>query len=259
MEGPDAGVPMVPMPERVDRQVRLGPFPSARDALKFASYAAAGAVLAPFLSPFAWVPVLGVGFAVSVWRPDGQAIDERTAQMVLFFFRRWTRGPLTRREPAPDGRGTVVRLLGGATVVVVRSGGMPLAYRPPSDLGALMDRFRELLRATEGPIFLRASTVPLRSAPVRPPDLGGRDVEREAHRGYGELVLALCRRRTARRVDIALRCDGAGVDGERRLRERAESLAEHLTALGLSPVVLKDRRLAEAVRAFGWTPAGGPA
>src|SRR5208282_2604654 len=73
MEGPSAGVPVVVLPERVDRRVRLGPFPSAKDAVKFASYAAAGAVLAPFATPFAWVPVLALGFVVSVWHPDGEA------------------------------------------------------------------------------------------------------------------------------------------------------------------------------------------
>jgi hypothetical protein len=257
MEGPDAGVPVVVLPERVDRRVRLGPFPSARDALKFASYAAAGAILAPFLSPFAWVPVLGLGFVVSVWRPDGDAVDERTARILLFHLRPRNGDPLTRRGPSPEVPGSVVPLLGGFRVAVVRSPGTPLAYRPPSELSSLFERFRDLLRATEGPIFLRATTVPIRAAPVLPRATGGGSAETAARVGYGELVAALCRRRSVRRVDVALCAAEAGPEGDRRLTERVQALVEQLAGLGLAAAPLTDRRLLDAVRGFEWTPDRG--
>jgi hypothetical protein len=234
MQSPDAPLPLVSLPAPVDRRVRLGPFPSARDALKFATYAATGAVLAPFASPFAWVPVVAIGFGVSVWRPDGEAVDERAARVVLFHARQWTGRPLTRRGSFPTTRGPVVRLVG------------------------MFDRFRELLRATEGPLFLLATSVPLRAAPVRPPKNPGSGVDAAARIGYVDLVTVLCRRRRTRRVDIALRSTVASEDGDRRLLERARALSEQLAGLGLAPVTLTDRGLHDAVRGYGWLIGGGP-
>ncbi|MGA8275977.1 MAG: hypothetical protein WB852_06760 [Thermoplasmata archaeon] len=259
MESPEAGAPVVELPERVDRRIRLGPFPSARDALKFVGYAATGAVLAPFLDPFVWVPFLVVGFTVSVWRPDGEAVDERAAQWLLFQFRRWTKGSVTPRGPLTTVRGSVVRLASGRRVTIVRTEGTPLAYRPPSDLAVLFERFRELLRASEGPLVVRSTTVPLRADPVLPVDVACSDPEHAARAGYGELVSVLCRRRRSRRVEISLGSGQSGPEGERRLEERTRSLSEQLTSLGLRPVILGDRSLAESVRAFGWVlPRGSP-
>jgi len=257
MEGPSAGVPVVVLPERVDRRVRLGPFPSAKDAVKFASYAAAGAVLAPFATPFAWVPVLALGFVVSVWHPDGEAVDERVARIAAFHLRHWIPRSMNGGEPSLAVRGSTVRLAGGAHVAVIRTSGTPLAYRPPSDLAGLFDRFRELLRSTEGPVYVRASSVPLRDSPVRPKDRVTVAADAAAGAGYDQLILALCRRRSARRVDLALQSDRDGVEGERRLADRTRALADQLAALGLAPIALSDRRLVDTVRAFGWTLARG--
>jgi hypothetical protein len=252
MPEPDPGVPVVVLPEPVDRRVRFGPFPSARDALKFATYAAAGAALAPLVSPFAWIPVLALGFAVSVWRPGGDALDERTARWVLFYLRHSTGRSLMRRTTTTAAHGPVLLLAGGGPVAVIRSSGTPLAYRPPAELAALYDRFREVLRATEGPIYLHATSVPIRPRPVRPRPGACGSPESAARDGYSELVMALCGRRCTRRVDLALAADRRGPEGEWRLIERAEALAAQLAGLGLSPVLLTDRRLAEAVRGFDW-------
>jgi hypothetical protein len=257
MEGPGGGFPTVALPERVDRRVRLGPFPSAKDALKFASYAAAGAVLAPFATPFAWVPVLALGFAVSVWRPDGEAVDERLARVALFHLRQWIPRSMSGARSSVGMRGSTVRLAGGGHVAVVRTSGTPLAYRPPSDLAGLFDRCRDLLRSTEGPVYLQAGSIRIRDAPVRTLAGGTGAADVAAGAGYDELVLALCRRRSSRRVDVALRSDRDGVEAERRLAQRTHALVEQLTALGLAPVTLTDRRLADTVRAFGWTIARG--
>jgi hypothetical protein len=255
MESPDAGAPVVGLPERVDRRIRLGPFPSARDALKFAGYAATGAVLAPFVDPFAWVLVLVGGFAVSVWRPEGDAVDERAARWILFQFRHWTGGPVRFSGPPSTSLGSVVRLASGRCVTILRTGGTPLAYRPPADLAVLYDRFRELLRSSEGPLVVRSTTVALRVDPVLPEAGACSDPERAARAGYGELVSVLCRRRRSRRVEISLGTGRSGPEGIRRLEERTRSLAEHLTSLGMRPVLLGERSLAEAVRSFGWVPS----
>lgn len=255
MESPDVGAPIVALPERVDRRVRLGPFPSARDALKFASYAAVGAVFAPFVSPFVWVPILGAGFAVSVWRPEGEAVDERAARWAVFHLRRSHGRIVTRRAPAVPTAGSVVRIEDGSEVSVVRTSGTPLAYRPPDDLGTVFDRFRELLRSTEGPIFVRATSSPIRERPVRPSRPAGTEAERAACEGYSELVTALCRRRRTRRVDIVLRAEGGATRAHERLLDRTRALSEQLAGLGLSPVILAARPLADAVHAIGWVPA----
>lgn len=81
------GPPVVSLPERLDRRLRLGPFASARDALKFVTYSAVGAVIVPFTSPYLWLVVVAGGFAVCVVRSDGQALDERALSFVLWKIR----------------------------------------------------------------------------------------------------------------------------------------------------------------------------
>ena len=255
MERPESGVPVIELPERVDRRMRLGPFPSARDALKFVGYAATGAVLSPLAGPYFWLPVVGVGFAVSVWHMDGEAVDERAGRWLLFRLRLRTEGTLTARTAFPTPAGPVARLSSGRRVSVVRTAGVPFAYRPPADLTTLFDRFRELLRASDGTMVIRATTAPLRVDPLLPRLTSGSPTEVVAREGYAELVLVLCRRRRSRRVDLALGTREAGPEGARRLAERTRSLAERLAALGLHPVVLEGRPLGEAVRGFGWTLA----
>ncbi|MCI4365364.1 MAG: hypothetical protein L3K10_04800 [Thermoplasmata archaeon] len=256
MGEPDAGPPLVALPERVDRRNRLGPFPSARDALKFFSYAAVGALLAPFASPFAWIPVLAGGFAVSVWRPDGEALDERAARLARWKLHRWWGGSVTRLASSPPVRGRVAHLRSGPLVTVIRVGGTPLAYRPPEELATLYDRYREVLRATSGPLLIRATTVPLPEGPARIERVECSDSERAARDGYHELVSVLCRRRRARRVEISLHTGATGDEGEPRLEERTRDLADQLTALGLRPTILSGRALAAATRQFGWRVGG---
>jgi hypothetical protein len=258
MEAPDTGPPVVALPEPVDRRVRLGPFPSARDALKFVCYAAVGAVLAPFATPYAWLPVLGIGFAVSVGRVDGEAVDERLARRLVWRLQRWGGGTVTPPPSSPPLRGSVARLAGGSLVTVVRTGGTPLAYRPPEELGGLFDRFRELLRASEGPLIIRSSTVPLREGSVLPAVTGDSGADHAARTGYRELVSVLCRRRRARRVEIFLGASTPGRDGKARLEDRTRSLVAQLAGLGLRPTSLRDRALADSVRQFGWKHAGAP-
>jgi hypothetical protein len=257
MESPEPGAPLISLPERVDRRVRLGPFPSARDALKFVCYAAVGAVLSPFATAFAWVAFLAVGFVVSVWRPDDEALDERAGRWVRFVVDRWRGASVTALVRAAAARGPLVHLTSGQRVAIVRTGGTPLAYRPPAELAVLFDRFRELLRASNGPLIVRSTTLALRDAPVLPGTVVCPDLEEAAREGYRELVSVLCRRRRSRRVEIALSANSPGPEGERRLVERARSLAEQLTSLGVRSSLLDDRRLIEAARSFGWAIARG--
>ncbi len=252
--------PRVAFPERMDRRLRLGPFPSARDALKFLAYAAVGAVLAPVVGSGVALPLVAAGFGLAVWRPDGQAIDERA----LAFARWWLRS--TRRGTVVSG-GTLPPLLrngffrvGPARfAIVLRSGGTPVAYLPPGDLAHRFERYRELLRSTEGPLALYVTAVPLRAAPFVPPRSDSAGPDREARTGYGELVELLCRRRSARRVYLAVVASVTGPEAVVSLEAEAARLIDRLAVFGLRGVRLKDRELADAGRRLGWPiPPGGP-
>jgi hypothetical protein len=221
-------------------------------------YATAGAVLAPLASPWAWVPVLAVGFTVCVWRPDGDALDERGLRWIRFQCQRWHGGAVMTRRPWTPVQGSVARLSTHARVGVVRTEGTPLAYRPPAELVVLFDRFRELLRATEGPLVIRSSTVPRPAGDVAPRTPAFSDGEEAARRGYAELALVLCRRRRSRRVEIAVFGAPDGREDSERLNERTRSLTDSLAEFGVRARVLADRSLGDAVRGFGWSLAPGP-
>lgn len=251
------GPPVVSLPERLDRRLRLGPFPSARDALKFVLYASAGALLAPFVSPLLWLPVLGGGFLVAVWRPDGEALDERAVAFGLWKLRSMRRdGTMSGRPLGPAVRRKLVRLGPSRYAAVIRTGGTPIAYLPPVELARHFESFRELLRSSDGSFALSAAGIPLRTAAFlpRPSDRDGAD--REARLGYTDLVGLLGRRRSVRRVYLTLVTEGTGPEALGRLEARVATFLERLGALGVRPVRLCDRALADAVRLWGWPEEG---
>ena len=253
MDDSEAGPPVIGLPERLDRKMRLGPFPSSRDALKFVTYAAAGALLAPFASPWVWLPVVCLGFAVSIWRPDGQAVDERALAFTLWKIRAWDRRNSMKNESSRTiVRQALLQLSPHRYVAILRTGGTPVAYLPPDELSRRFELFRELLRSSEGSISFLATTVPIRSLSVRPPTPPEDEREVPALSGYSELVALLCRRRLLRRVYIVLGASAGSTEEIGRLEGRVASMLERLTGLGLRPIRLKDRGLTEAARRFGW-------
>lgn len=253
MAEPDVG-PVVRLPERVDRRTRLGPFPSARDALRFLCYATGGALLSPWISPFLWLPIVGGGFLVSVWQPDGRAADERAWTYLRWQLRGFARttGRRVRRE-APLTPRTTLRRASGEHLAVIRSAGCPMAYLPPNELERKFAAYCEFLRSLVGPFALLATTVAIHARPVRPVRASSPDgPEGEACRGYDELVELICRRRRIRRVYLALLAAAPGLEGLARLELEAGSLSEHLRGLGLHPVRLSGAALAEAAHGFDW-------
>jgi hypothetical protein len=233
--------------------MRLGPFPSARDALKFVTYAAVGALLAPFASPWVWVPVVLAGFAVSVWRPDGRAVDERALAFVSWKLRSvGPRGAVRGTTSRPLVRQGLLQLPSRRYVAVVRTGGTPMAYLPPNELARRFELYRELLRSTDPGFTFLATTTPIRSQAVKPGVSLTPGRENEALSGYSELVSLLCRRRLLRRVYFVIGTLEADADAIGRLEGRAANLVERLCALGLRPTRLRDRALADAARRFGW-------
>ncbi len=257
MAEPEPGPPVVALPQPVDRRLRLGPFASARDAVKFACYAAAGALLAPFVTPYAWLPVVAVGFLVSAWRPEGEALDERVAHWATWRVRRFTGGGPVSLPSSPPARGGYLRLGPGRYVTVLRTGGTPLAYRPPAELERLFRAYGELLRASDGVLLLHAGTVPLSADPLVPGRSSSTGPELPAREGYQELVSVLCRRRLVRRVHLALSTPDVGPDALARLDQGTRALASRLAAVGLRPTRLETRALSEAGHRFGWSRPRG--
>jgi len=252
MPDPTGPGPVVRMPERVDRRPRLGPFPSVGDAAKFLCYAAAGALLAPWVGPFLWLPVVGVGFAVSVWRPDGHAADERALAYVLWKVRSRSReGSMTGRT-GPVIRQGFARLAPGTYAAVIRSAGCPIAYLPPGDLETKFSQFGEILRTVPGQFAFLSTTVAIRAASWIPRSNAPGRADTDARNGYAELTELLCRRRRVRRVYIAIRNSEAGSDALVRLDDEANSLIERLRGLGLDPVRLANHSLGEAASRFDW-------
>jgi hypothetical protein len=249
----ESGPPTIEYPERMDRRMRLGPFPSSRDALKFITYAAAGALLSPFASPWVWLPIVGVGFVVCVWRPEERALDEWAVTYLLWRFRALGEGPLVKpSDDWPVVREGLLRIGRECHVAVVRTGGSPVDYLPPQELARRFELFRELLRSSDGNLSFLATTEPIRSATIHPSVRSVVEVEAPARAGYTELVSLLCRRRLLRRVYFVLGCPEGGSEAIARLEGRVSNLLERLNALELRPVRLKDRGLVEAATRFGW-------
>ena len=248
------GLPVVALPERIDRRLRLGPFPSAQDALKFLCYAAAGAALAELASLPAGLAVAAVGFVAAVWRPEGRSWDER-----LLAFLRWKGHAaaggilLSGLRPGRSARSGLLELGPSDRVAVVRTGGVPIAYLPPADLARRFELFRDLLRATDGRIAFLATLGSIRTAPFVPAPVDRRSAETDARAGYSELVGLLCRRRFRRKIYLVVGVASAGGEALARLEGEVVSLEDRLTALGLRPVRLRGRGLAEAAREIGWS------
>jgi hypothetical protein len=242
------GVPWISVPERLDRRLRLGPFSSGREAVKFVTAAAVGAVVSLVVEPWAGLPIIAVGAIVALWRPDGEGLDERLAAVARWALRRSTgeaRMTATVRGPAtlllPDGR----------RAAVVRTAGVPLVFLPPADLARQFELYRELLRSIEGGLIISSTAVPIYAGSVLPAELSLPEAERGACEGYRELVSLLSRRRSVRRVLLALAQDAPGIEGARRLDAATELLRERLADLGVRSDRLRDRPLADAARRLG--------
>ncbi|MGI0156250.1 MAG: hypothetical protein ACREDE_09015 [Thermoplasmata archaeon] len=251
-DAPD-GPPVVDLPERIDRRLRLGPFSSSRDALKFVSYAAVGAVLAPFTSPYLWLAVVGAGFVLSVYRTDGRALDEEAAAFVLWKLRAATGGgSMTGRPGKPLVRQGVIGAGPGQYAAIVQTGGTPIAYLPPGELARRFDLFRDLLRSLRSGLAFSVSATPMDPRPVVPPTLEPGRRDEPARAGYSELVTLLCRRRSVRRIDLVLVSSALGAAGVSDLESRVRTLTDHLEALGVRTVRLRHRALRDAARRWGW-------
>jgi hypothetical protein len=247
----------IPLPRPVDRRLHLGPFPSARDALKFAGYASVGLVAIPLGGPAAVVPFAAVGFLFAVHRREGRSFDERIAGYLAWRWRRRTwrpsRGGLASGAATP---GRSARIGGGRIAAVVRTGGVPVSYLPTAEAEALFEGTRRWLAGLDGGLYLVADTEPLRPGPFLPmsPETPGPS-EVLARDGYTSVVRLLLRRRRRRRVALVLweSADRAGVV---RLDARVAATEEALRSLGLDTERLEGSRLSGDVRRLGLAGPG---
>ncbi len=249
--------PVAAIPERLDRRLRLGPFPSARDALKFATYAGVGAVLVPVAGVAVGLVVGSAGFAVSVWRPEAGALDERALAYLAWTGRRL--GGARRMMPSSPSsrvRGPYVRLDDGRIATIVQAGGIPLAYLPPAELARRFDQFRDLVRCLDEPFAVTTTWASVLGTPFLPTPTDAPGPDREARAGYRELIEVLARRRRLRRVLIVLTSTDRGPEGVGRLEATAAAVLDRLAALGLRPERLRGSHLGGAARRLGWTLLG---
>jgi len=248
------GPPVAVLPERFERRLRLGPFPSARDALKFVSYAAVGALLASISLPYLWLPIVGAGFVVSVWRPEGRSIDRRCVEYLAWCLRSLGRGgSMTRLRRSAELRGGLLRIGPGHFVAILRTEGAPFDYLPPAELGRRFEEFRSILRGLDSGLALLVGAEPIQATRVLPPVGSVGPADRDARNGYSELVDALASRRSQRRVYVALATGEVGPNAVSGLVERAEVLRTKLSGLGLRAIRLTGRSLRDAGRRYGWT------
>ena len=240
----------VPLPRPVERPLRLGPFPSARDALKFAGYAAAGLVAVPVAGAAAIVPFAAAGFFFAVHRNDAGAVDERLLGYLAF---RWRRShPPSAGRPRPFPKAShVAALPEGRVGAVLRAGGIPVAFLPPEEARSLFEATQRWIHALDGSAYVVVGTVPIRSKLFRTsgvvaaaaPDL-------KARASYEEMVQILLQRRHAREV-VVLLWERADPEGLRRLEGRVASAEESLRSLGVPVEHLTGPPLVRQLRRLG--------
>jgi len=250
----------VGLPESLGRRMRLGPFPSARHALKFAAYAAVGGTVAAYAGAVWTVPFLGVGFLLSVYRAEGRGIDEHLGDRVAFHWRARSAGGASARRRSPSGRpGPYLHDVPGHLVAVVAAPGLPIAFLPPTEARDLFERYRDLLRSLDRGLLVQMGVEPISDRPLlpRPGSAGPAGPVEAARRGYAELVGLLCRQRYRRRVLLAM-WEPAGPDAPVRLDRTAERLVEELQRMGIAAERLRDAPLRAAAGRLGWAEGGRP-
>lgn len=247
------GPPLIALPEPIGRRARLGPFPTGRDALKFAAVAGFGAAIADATTPIVWIPFLGAGLLLGIARWDGQPLDAHAAGYLRFRTRR--RAPDGGRRPGRPGNppGGVVRLPGGRTVAVLEAGGVPVAFLPRREAEALFDGFRALLRAdAEGLYLCVDGRAVVRDAPPSGDPPGADPRVGPARDGYRELLTLVLRSRRRRIVRVVAWSEPGSPDALARLEARVGVLLGGLLALGVPVVRLEGDPLAGALREIGW-------
>ncbi len=228
------GAPVVRMPGRLDRTLRLGPFPSGRSAVQFLAYAGFGAACAAVGAPLLGLPTLLAGGVLTLYRPGGEPLAAAARRWVGFRFRQRGRERHVNRPPSRWARTTrQVRLPDGRRAAIARTGGVPLAFLPPAELARRFEQYRELLDAVDAEVRIMSAASPLHLATLRPAGTEPSGPDRPARHGYDELVRLLGRRRSVRQVYVALVSPTGRPEASAWLDVQADSLLERLSSLGI--------------------------
>ena len=259
-EAGTSGLPplLVGLPEALGRRMRLGPFPSAHHALKFAAYAAIGGAVAAAVGAVWTLPFVGVGFLLSVYQPDGRALDGQVGEYLQFRWRiRPSATPPDRRPAEPEPGGPFLTSVPGHLVAIVAVRGLPVAFLPPMEARSLFDSYRMLLRTLERGAIVHMGVEPISERPFVPraPKVALGGPEDSARRGYSEMIRLLCRRRYRRRVWLAL-WEPVGPRAALQLNGEVERVVGHLGRLGLDAVRLREGPLRAAAAQIGWSGGG---
>lgn len=163
----DGSRPSVRLPERLDRSARLGPFPSGGGAVRFLVLGGVGAILALAWGPLVWLPFLGGGLFLGVYRFEGEPVDERVLSYARWRWRRFrpSEGPTAR---TPGGLPGEVRLPSGDWCAGFAAGGMPVAFLPAPAAERVFRLYRDLLRGCELSVSYRSTGPPCASVDFRP-------------------------------------------------------------------------------------------
>lgn len=247
---------VVPLPQPTGRRLRLGPFPSTREALKFVTYAAVGGVVAGLVNPLAWLPFVGAGFVLATYQPEGRSLDGRAADYVRWRWRCHGGGSSDYRATV---RGPFARTSDGRMLAVLSAGGAPVAFLPAENARRRFDRYRQLLRSLSDRVYLRVGVEPLLEGPFRGRGGASGDPDAGARAGYAELVRAVCRRRFVRRVDVILFAPSGGLSDRSRLESEVVAVRQSLEEMGVTSRRLRGGELARAVHRAGYPTVGvGP-
>jgi hypothetical protein len=248
------------LPERLDRKLHLGPFPSAQDALKFVTYAAVGALVAALTSPIYWLPFLGVGLLVSIPRIDGRTVDGRMADYFRWRLRRGEHpsgasGPPERVRPnVPFG--SLARIRPGRYVSVLVTHGVPSAFLPLAGRRSLFERYKALLRSLDTGCFVSVGLEPLDPGPFLPPDPTPPTRIEGARADYAQLVRAACRRKYRRRTRWVLWSSSMTPESCAELEARTRDIMDHLLRLEVPFDRLEGPALGQALESMGWSVEG---
>jgi hypothetical protein len=239
----------VRLPEPFLGRPRFGPFPSVTDALKFLLALALGAVVAAFAGPLFWLPFVGGGFLLAVYRSDGKSVDERCGDYL-----RWRLRPRLGRSSEALGSPRSIHRCAGGFAAGLRVGGVPLAFLPVAEQEARFRSYRTLLDSLSGPLWMEMESVAVLPGPYLPrdpPGLASAPAVLAARRSYAEFASLLVRRRRRRLVRVLLLEPGTGAIPLSRLSTRLEALRSALERLELPVERLHGTELARLVSAQG--------
>lgn len=201
MEIADTDLTAIPVLRLVPRRLRLGPFGSGRDLVKFLGLATVGAMLAAFSSLVVWVAFLGAGAMVAFVRVRNQTLDDVAVDYCRFRWRssgrsRRTRSALVARRGVPDRP--------SRAPARVRAGGIPTAYLPAAELERLFGEWRSTLGTLGRPVGLRVRGESFSPLAYLPAVLDTGDRERVALDSYRRMVRMMLRHRYHRVVELSV-------------------------------------------------------